>query len=309
MIKDLAFFLFFFFCAGILPASGAPLEFLEFQSLNVTVFYEEPLEDVVSHVVDAYPGIASSLEKKLRLDIQFRPAIFLINTDSAFLRMVNGNSLVTAFARSRDNSIVIDYSKMVTTPFDLDLTLQHELCHLVLHHYIQRENLPKWLNEGVSQWVSGGVADIISFDRNTILKRAVLSNTLLSLNDISRRFPDRRDLFVLSYEQSKSIVEYIDSTYGTEKLLNILSSLQKGYTIDQAVFSSLSVSLHNVERDWHGYLRRKYTWMRYVSDNIYWLLFFFGAVVTVVAFLHLWIRYKTYKDDEEEEHYGGNRYS
>jgi hypothetical protein len=290
----------FFLFASVPPSSGEQLEFLEFRSENVIIRYEEPLKSVVSEIVSAYPEIRSSLEKELLLDVLFRPTIFLINTDAAFLEMVNGNRLVTAFARPRNNAIVIDYSKMLTNPFDLELTLKHELCHLLLHHHISRKMLPKWLNEGVSQWVSEGVADIVNFDGNKILKQAVLSNNYLALGDISRGFPRSRDLFILSYEQSKSIVEYIDSTYGTEKLLNILNELRKGNSIEQAVSTVLSVNLQKVEHDWHGHLRRKYTWMRYVSDNIYWLLFFFGAVVTVIGFLRLWVKYKTYKDEDGE---------
>jgi hypothetical protein len=282
------------------PASGETLELMEMETQDVIIKYEEPLKSVVSDVAGAYPDIRSSLERRLRLDVSFKPTVILLNTDSIFLSMVNGNRLVTAFARPQNNIIVIDYSKMLKTPFDLELTLKHELSHLVLGHHIRRELLPKWLNEGVSQWVSEGVADIINPDGNRILKQAVLSGNYLALRDISIRFPRSGDLFILSYEESKSIVEYIDSTYGTESLLNILGELREGKDIEEAVSASLPEDLNELERSWYRHIRKKYTWARFISDNIYWLIFFIGAMITVIGYLHLRRRMKTHFDEDDE---------
>jgi hypothetical protein len=146
------------------------------------------------------------------------------------------------------------------------------------------------------------VTDIVRFDGNKILKQAVLSNNYLSLNDISVNFPRKKNLFFLSYEESKSITEYIDTRYGSESLINILRKLHQGGTIEESVLSELSIDLYELERSWHSHLRRKYTWMRYISDNIYWLLFFIGAVVTVVGFIILKIRMRSLPDDEEDEY-------
>lgn len=288
--------------AVLAPAApGRTLDFDIFKGPEITIRYETPLEKVVPEVAGIYPKIKSELEEKINLNITFKPNVFLIHSVSEFQKMVHGNELVTAFAVSKNNTIVIDYSKMQSTPFNLELTLKHELCHLLLYNYIRRGLLPKWLNEGVSQWVSEGTADIISFDGKKLLKQAALSNGYLPLNRLETQFPSDKDLFILSYEQSRSIVEYIDSKYGTEKLLDILEMLHKGSDIEKAVFAGLSVDINELETQWHKYLRRKYTWASYISDNIYWIIFFAGAVATVIGFLKLRKRIKEYPDEDEEE--------
>jgi hypothetical protein len=206
MMKKIIFVI-FIICLQSTPVFSETLDFKTFKSSELIIKYEKPLEPVVKNVAALYPQVKSALEMKLNLEVSFQPTVFLISNASAFRRMANGNELITAFAIPKRNAMVIDYSKMERNPFDLKLTIQHELCHLILHQYIRRELLPKWLNEGISQWVSEGVADIIHFDRNKTLKQAVLSNRLLSLNDISVHFPRSDNLFTLSYEESRSVVE------------------------------------------------------------------------------------------------------
>ncbi len=281
-------------------AMGETLNFKTFENSDIIIQYEIPLEKIVSEVASIYPAIKSDLEKKINIEISFKPVIFLVHNNSIFQKMVNGNKLVTAFAVPENNAIVIDYSKMQRTPFDLELTLKHELCHLLLHSYVQNNLLSKWLDEGISQWVSDGISDIINFDGKKLLKQAALSNHYLALRDLDTRFPQSNELFSLSYEQSRSIVEYIDSFYGKEKLLDILDMLHEGSYIEKAVFISLGVDINELEKQWHNHLKRKYTWASYLSDNIYWIIFFAGAVFTVIGFFQLKKRIREYPEDDDE---------
>jgi hypothetical protein len=288
---------------GIYASSvfGEALNLKVFEDSEVIIQYEMPLEKVVSRVAETYPLIKSDLEKKLNFRVTFKPTILLIHSNSKFQRMIKGNDLITAFAVSGNNTIVINYSKMERTPFDLELTLKHELTHLLLHQYIQKDLLPKWLNEGVSQWTSEGISDIISFNGNKLLKQAVLTKNYLALKDISVHFPSSSNLFILSYEESRSIVEYIDSKFGTDKLLLILNKLHENNDIEAAIFISLSIDINELENEWHKYLQRKYTWFLYLANNLYWIIFFVGAIITVIGYLQLRKRIKTYPDEDEDE--------
>jgi hypothetical protein len=283
------------------PVFSESFEFKSYEGEGVTVKYEQSLKPVVKKVARIYPKIKSDLERKLSLEVTFQPTVFLISNAPAFRQLSGGNELITAFAISRNNTIVIDYSKMEKTPFDLELTVKHELCHLLLRNFIQKNHLPRWLNEGISQWVSEGVTDIINPDGSKIFKQAVLSNNFLALKDISLSFPRRKELFILSYEESKSFIDYLENRYGEDKLIAILYELQKGNDIENTFSSVLSVDLARLEKDWHRHLRRKYTWVRYISDNIYWLLFFTGAIITVIGYLHLRRRMRKYREEEEED--------
>jgi hypothetical protein len=299
MIKWLISLITLLVCAGIVSAQTLRME--TFESSGVTIRYEEPLRNVLPDVEKAFHRARAVLGKKLRLDIDVRPVIVLIHTDDEFDRMTGGNRLVTAFAVSGNQHIYIDYSKMHSTPFDLELTVTHELSHLILHEYIRPGNLPKWLNEGVSQWVSGGVADIIKYDAKKLLKQAVLTGNLLSLESMNKRFPRQSDMFILAYEESRSVVEYIVKTYGRERLLEVLKRLHEGDTTGDAVSDALGIDLTDLENDWHEYLRKRHTLYAYLSDNIYWIVFVIAALLTVVGYLKLRIRMITHFKDEDDD--------
>ena len=90
-----------------------------------------------------------------------------------------GDPLVVAFAVPQRNLIVIDYSKMITHPLSLETTLKHELCHILLHEHIKTEILPRWLDEGLCQWASGGIGEIIMDQKRSRLNRAAFSREFI----------------------------------------------------------------------------------------------------------------------------------
>jgi heme/copper-type cytochrome/quinol oxidase subunit 2 len=61
--------------------------------------------------------------------------------------------------------------------------------------------------------------------------------------------------------------------------------------MDDAVLWSLSVSLEELEENWHEHLRKQVPWLTYLSMNLYQILFLLGAVMTIIGF----IRYRRKK--------------
>ncbi len=271
------------------------------QNEEVIVQFEKPLRNAAKEIAEIYPAVKAELEKTFRWKLDFRPTVIIIKGRKTFQRMAVSD-LIVAFAIPQRNLIVIDYSKMKTHPFTIEITLKHELCHLLLHHYIRRENLPKWLNEGVSQWVSGGIAEIIiGGDSKKVLKKATLSKKFIRLRDLTKKFPKDEKSFLLAYEESKSIVEYISREFGTSGLLQVLSHLRNGDEVDMAILKGLSIPLEELEKRWHDYLRKRITWFTYLSNNLYTVLFFLAALMTIYGFIRLLIKKRAYKDDEEDQ--------
>lgn len=283
----------------ILPRSLHAAETEIIQDKEVAVQFEKGSKNTAQEILNIYPDVKAELEKTIKWKIDFRPTVIIVRERKTFQKIVNSSSVV-AVAISRNNLIIIDNSRMNEYPFTLELTLKHELCHLMLHNYIKGENLPKWLNEGISQWISGGIAEIITGEKKDVLKQAVLSGRLISLRDLAGQFPEDEKSFSLSYEESKSVVEYIIGEFGINGLIKVLDYLRNDDDIDTAIFKSLSVPLNELESRWHDNLRKKVTWVAYLSSNLYNVLFFIAALITIYGFIRLLIRRWTYKDEEEE---------
>jgi hypothetical protein len=281
-----------------LYAKNAGEEIDTIKSSAITVQFEKPLLNAAKDLVAIYPTAKMELEKTLEWKIEFQPVVLLIKSSSTFQRMA-GSDIIVAFAIPERYLIVIDYSKMGVQHFKLDTTLKHELCHVLLHHYIKND-LPKWLDEGVSQWASSGMAEIISDTKYSALDEAVLSERFLRFEDLSVNFPQDKDSLMLAYEESKSMVEYIDTRFGTAGLLQILNNIRNGYEAHRAIQMSLLMTFEELETDWHNYLRNSITWFVYLSNNLYKILFFIAALITVYAFIKITIKKLTHKKDTDE---------
>ena len=289
----------------ILTAASGAAELKEYASPEITIRYEVPLKDAAIRLASAYATTRTAIETKLGWRLRRSPVVVLVRDHEVFQETAR-NELVTAFARPERNLIVIDYSKMNRTPFDLEDTFRHELSHILLHQEIDDSSLPKWLDEGVAQWASGGMADILRTGEKDLLQQAVLSRRLIALQDISDTFPDSPNGLLLSYEESKSFTEFIIKHYGEAKLRLILQSLEKNKTIEQAAYSNLGVPLDKLEQQWKESLSRENLWISYAAEHLYWLLFSFAALISVAGFCAAKRRMKNYRDDEDEQVEGGS---
>jgi hypothetical protein len=115
---------------------------------------------------------------------------------------------------------------------------------------------------------------------------------------LSESFPRDTESLLLAYEESKSIVEFINHEFGREGIQNLLGNMRAGYETDAAVLKSFSVPFDELERRWHIHLRKKITWFTYLANNLYVILFFFAALITIAGFVRLMIRKRRYGEDE-----------
>jgi hypothetical protein len=290
--------LFVLFCSVFDPVFGADTRVIEAE--EVIIHFPETLRNAAERLAAVYPRLKAELETTLQWKLDSKPTIFLTKDSKAFQKIV-GSSVIAAYALPRRNLIVIDYSKMRIPPFSMEATVKHELCHLLLHYHIRGGLLPKWLDEGVAQWVSDGIAEIIIDRKRSVLSEAVLTKRTIPIRFLADSFPDDKELLVLAYEESKSFVEYIRDNYGAGGILNILNALKDGYTINEAVPKALSISFIELEQKWLNYIKRRGGWFRYLSRNLYEILFLFAALVTILGFIKYLLKKRAYREEWEDD--------
>lgn len=279
------------------PVSAA--QQLTLQDLNIAVIYDPSLNHAAREITRIYPDIKLELEESFQSGLDVRPQVLLVGDTQAF-QEISGNNIFVAFAVPEKNLIVIDYSRMNIHPFTLSVTLKHELCHLLLHQHIRRENLPKWLDEGICQWVSDGIGELFVNRNPSRLDAAVMSGRIIPLQKLADYFPRDKASLVLAYEQSKSVIGYIERQYGNNAILNLLAHLENGDHFEEAVADSLNISLDRLEKQWLDDLESTPRWLVFLADNIYSILFFLAAVLTFLGFIRIMRRRKRVYEEWEE---------
>ncbi|HPQ43145.1 MAG TPA: peptidase MA family metallohydrolase [Syntrophales bacterium] len=293
--------LFFVYC--LCPGCHAEEDIGTLQTHRITVYFEKQLETSAREIVAIYPGVLAELEDLLGWDLGYRPTVFLDNNRDRFEKMA-GSDLFVAMAVPQKKLIIIDHSRMIH-PFTLRTTLKHELCHLILHRHIREATLPRWFDEGIAQWTSDGLAEIIMKSDRLVLNRAVLMHHYIRLEDLHRYFPRNKNALQLAYEESKNIVEYIIRDYGVGRLLRILYALEGGKDIDTAISDSLFISLDELETEWLKHLRQRVSWVLLLNAYLYQILFFLAALLLAIAgsvklLKQRRARLQEYEDDDED---------
>ena len=287
------YFLFF-------PAHLFADDFLTIEGKGFEIVYDLHLKSIALETAKLYPDLKESLEKTFGWPLENKAIIALIKDRQRFLNVAE-SPLTIAFAVPSKNLIVVDCSSVMTNPSSLELTLKHEMCHLLLHSNIQGSNLPRWLDEGTCQWVSNGFVDIAIEQKRSALNRAAISNRLIPFFLLEKGFPRDQESLILAYEQSKSIVNHIVARFGTGGLIVILHHLKQGEDIKSAVPGALSISLKELVEEWSRSVSEKTTWFVQISYHLYEILFGLTALIMVFASIKLILKKRAYKDSVPED--------
>lgn len=265
------------------------------QTKEVIVIFEEHQAGAAEEVSRIYPSVKSELIENLGWGVDFKPNV-LLDRGGKTIRRNTGSDIFVAYAVPQRNLIVLDTSRVYAKPFSLESALKHELCHLLIHRNI--EDLPRWLDEGVCQWVSGGIAEFMTEDGKEALRNAIVSGRLIGIRELVRFPPED---IALAYEESKSLVEYIENEFGQQGILKILAYLKEGYSLDDSIQKGLSVTTSELDERWQAYLKKKRGWFSYLSNNLYEILFFIAALATVYGFMIMLKKKKEHIDEPGDD--------
>ncbi|MBA7658699.1 hypothetical protein ES703_66658 [subsurface metagenome] len=130
--------------------------------------------------------------------------------------------------------------------------IAHELTHLVIHQmtfnpYI---DLPTWLDEGLAMHTEGLLEPIFT----DYLDRAIAENSLISVQSLSSPFSAYAEESLLSYAQSYSLLDFLLTNYGQEKMLELLNTFRQGSSYDGALEKVYGFDMDGLDALWRNYI-------------------------------------------------------
>ncbi len=129
-------------------------------------------------------------------------------------------------------------------------TQAHELTHVLVGHltFSCLSIMPTWLNEGLAVYGEGG----LEADNARQLQEAIAANQLLSVRSLSGSFAENRDRALLSYSESYSLVNFLITNYGRDKMLELLRAIRDGDTVDAALQETYGFNIEGLENAWRA---------------------------------------------------------
>lgn len=133
--------------------------------------------------------------------------------------------------------------------------IAHELSHMVTSQMTLNpySGVPTWLDEGLAVYGEGsGGAEYMGF-----LQKAIENRSLISVRSLCSPFSAITELAYLSYAESFSIVDYLITRYGREKMLELLNTFRQGNTYDEALKKVYGFDVDGLNTRWQEYVTRK----------------------------------------------------
>lgn len=266
---------------------------------NITIHHPPGLEPVSANVKAIVSSLTEETGATLGLAGKTFPMDIVILPGDRFVQLT-GTSQIMAFADPAINLIVVDYDALHSNPMVLRATLKHEIAHIMLGTG-RRQGMPKWLNEGIAQWASGGHSEIRTPRDTLAVSKAYLSQNLLPMESLSSSFPSNGKDLRLAYAQSLSAVDYLVRTHGDEALTHIISDILSGLTADEAFKARTGRGLKAFTRQWEDSLTPVSAWISFIGNYINELVMVVGAMALIIGFARVYYRIKTYKDQDDED--------
>ncbi len=291
-------FLFLLLLFFLMSANAMGLQRMEIESDRVKVIFSKGFEEPARLIVDNYQSSLNELKKELNWGLDLKPTVVLVASKKFFER-ISGTRYAVGLAIPDKNTIAINIVPLFSKTYMMLEVFKHELCHLVLHRHIKSSFLPRWLDEGVAQWASGNLGELLLYEDSFRSMKLNMARLAVPLEYLSSSFPSDPQGLFLAYEESLSFVNYIVKNYGKDGLISILKKLAQGNDVEDAFWQVLSKSFDVVEDEWIDNIRNKNRWLLWLSSYLYELLFALGGVLAVVAFVKLKLKKKRmdFEDD------------
>ncbi|HDR05117.1 MAG TPA: hypothetical protein ENN84_07725 [Candidatus Marinimicrobia bacterium] len=180
---------------------------------------------------------------------------------------------------------------------EFDATLRHELAHIALEPLIRDIWFPRWLNEGLAQYIAGQY----TLRHRIAISQRALSGQFIPLNKIDDVLKFDQVQANLAYAQSISAVNWLIEEFGVQPFRIFLENLPIYQDSDSAFEASYEFSLELFEISWARWAKKHYRpYFLLELPNLLWLLM---PLLVLAGWLRLKYRNRRTVDRWElEEH-------
>lgn len=279
-------------------APQMPVGFVALPGVYATVYgapQDRPtLERLAEHAAISIPRIAQDL------GIGAGPAMHIVLADDeqAFVELQPGAppDWADGTAWPQHRQIFLKSPRIrIGTASPLEQVLDHEITHVLLGQAFGPRPVPRWLQEGLAQWV----AKEIGPETTRRLSEGLLGE-LLTLQELTGRFPRDAVRANLAYAQSADLIAFVVQEYGAESIPVLVQEMAKGKHHNAAFRVATGEDADTIDQKWRARLESSPLWLSSVATDTFF--FGLGAPLTVAAF---WMarrrNRKTYEKWEAED--------
>jgi hypothetical protein len=272
------------FAAPLCAQTG---KYLEQDSARFRVFYYAKDAGVVQELWRTLRARITIVEHDLGLALADTVTFVITPDQKEWARLTQGAPLWTNGLAYAERGVAILKSPSFGLRYGpFPTTAVHEYVHLLLHAGAPQAQIPRWLDEGLAQVLSGQ----LDYVETTMLARAALANRLHSFDQIEGLMGMNAVEARQGYAESAVAVQLLQLRYGISGLSNLVHELRAGKDFDAAFSQLFGVAPGTFENQYMAYVRSTYK-LTLFSDTDLWVPAAFVILVLAAGFM-MWRRRK-----------------
>lgn len=163
---------------------------------------------------------------------------------------------------------------------DLIKTFRHEVNHILLGQAFKGKNrVPRWLDEGLAMIT----ANEWSLSRLSTITFAVLTDSLIPMDNIAKYFPADLKYAELAYCQSFYFISFLKGKFGSTAFKNFLKEYSKQKNFYRAIRKTYHISWDKMEDLWLDYLRLRFSWIPILTSA--GAIWFFASLIFIIGYI------------------------
>lgn len=240
-------------------------------------------EKAIRSLIEGAEELRREIVTDIGLDAEGVTKVYLASSLDMYQALQPGGKIQAwsrAVAYPRQNLIIILSPRAIRRGhMDLHTIFKHEFTHIALGRAFQGSGgIPHWLHEGVAMYESREW----DFRRMSAITRAVLTDTLIPLSEITQRFPQEENRAELAYCQSFYLISFLINKYGRPSFHRFIREYSRGIPLNQVLVDIYGMGLDQLEERWQRYLKMRFSWIPVITSAT--ALWFLLALLFILAY-------------------------
>jgi hypothetical protein len=256
------------------------LAFQKSETSFFTFFYDTKDSKAVNILIRNADILAENISGMIGFRLEGKVKVVVSPTYRKFKKAQPRDSNIPGWAvgvayPSKNLIIILNKNRV-----DLIKTFRHELTHIFLGQAFKgKEMVPRWLNEGLALIV----ADEWSISRLSTITGAVLTNSLIPMDEIASSFPyDLRDA-ELAYCQSFYFISFLKGKFGADLFKAFLKDYSKYKNFNYAIKKTYHISWDKMEGLWLDYMGLRFSWIPLITSTGF--LWFIASIIFIAGYI------------------------
>ncbi len=272
-----------------LSAAKNPEKYISKNEKGIVVFFVPRDSVYADQAINIIHRYWDEMTWDLQAKAPKKPVVLITATLREYREFIRQNDLpswAAAVAHPAKNRIYVKSPRWDPQKFSYRYNIIHEMVHILLDQIVAPYPVPRWLDEGMALYYSGEKR----WSTHTSISKALLTDSLLELDEIDHVLDFHQIKAELAYHQSYSVVNFLISEYTVTSLQIIVRGLAQNKPRDEIFLQATGLTFTDFEKQWRKYVGKHHKWL-WLSEiqNYIWI---FILILLIFAFMLVHIRNK-----------------